>query len=116
MLHGPFLFITMKYQITRLDKRFANYDHFKYMIEFSKSTWKGTGVLDFDRARRWMNQTWGWSQDIATRSALTNRTDVQDEDINRHWAYSVQYRDYRIYLSGDKELSWFQLSHVQSNS
>lgn len=40
---------------------------------------------------------------------------VQDEDINLHWAYSVEYRDYRIYLKGDKELAFFQLVHAQSN-
>lgn len=91
------------------------------MLEFSKSTWKGTGVLDFDRARRWMNQNWGWSQDVETRSNLLQRrmdpgnTAVQDEDINQHWAYSVQYNDYRIYLTSDKELSWFQLSHPVVN-
>jgi len=78
-------------------------------------------VLDFDRARRWMNQTWGWTQDVVTRQELINRrantanTVVQDEDINQHWSYSVQYNDYRIYLASDKELSWFQLAHAQSN-
>ena len=111
----------MRYQVTRLDHRFSHKGSFDYMIEFSKSTWQGTGVLDFDRARRWMNQTWGWSQDVETRAALKRRqidpanTEVQQEDINRHWAYSVQYNDYRIYLAGEKELSWFQLSHVQNN-
>ena len=91
------------------------------MLEFSKSTWTGTGVLDFDRARRWMNRTYGWSQDVETRTALLKRridplnNSVQDEDINLHWAYSVQYNDYRIYLKGDEELMFFQLSHVQSN-
>lgn len=111
----------MRYQITRLDHRFSHKGSFDYVIEFSKSTWLGTGVLDFDRARRWMNQTWGWSQDVETRSALKRRwTDstnvaVQEEDINWHWAYSVQYNDYRIYLKGDKELAWFQLAHAQSN-
>lgn len=111
----------MRYQVTRLDHRFSHKASFDYVLEFSKSTWKGTGVLDFDRARRWMNQTWGWSQDVETRAALNRRivepsnTAVQEEDINRHWAYSVQYNDYRIYLHGDKELAWFQLSHAQNN-
>jgi hypothetical protein len=36
---------------------------------------------------------------------------VQDEDINQHWAYSVAYKDYRIYLKGDQELAFFQLAH-----
>jgi hypothetical protein len=91
------------------------------MLEFSKSTWQGTGVLDFDRSRRWMTTNWGWSQDVDTRSNLLQRkmapanTAVRDEDINLYWAYSVQYNDYRIYLKSDKELAWFQLAHVQSN-
>lgn len=74
-------------------------------------------MLDFDRARRWMNSNWGWSQDVETRSNLLQRrmdpvnTAVQDEDVNQHWSYSVEYNNYRIYLKDDKELSWFQLSH-----
>lgn len=104
-----------------MDRRYANYGSFRYMLEFSKSTWRGTGVLEFDRARRWMNQTWGWTQDVATRQALIQRladplnNSVKEEDVNRHWAYSVEYKEYRIYLLGDKELAFFQLVHVQDN-
>ena len=111
----------MRYEVTKLDRRHSWCAQFAYMLEFSKSTWKGTGVLDFDRARRWMNNTWGWSQDVETRSALLRRMmdpanhSVEHEDINLHWAYSVQYNDYRIYLVSDKELSWFQLSHPVTN-
>ena len=107
----------MRYQVTRLDRRHSYSGQFQYMLEFSKSTWSGTGVIDFDRSRRWMNRTWGWTQEVDTRSALisrhnnpTNHT-VQDTDINPHWAYSVEYRDYRIYLAGESELNWFVLSH-----
>ncbi len=112
----------MKYQVTKLDRRHSHSGYFKYMLEFSKSVWHGTGVLDFDRARRWMNRTWGWSQDVETRSAIRRLESilpdvtVQDEDINLHWAYSAVYKDYRIYLKGDEELAFFQLAHVQSNS
>jgi len=107
----------MRYQVTKLDKRHSWCAQFAYMLEFSKSSWQGTGVLDFDRARRWMNSNWGWSQDVETRSNLLQRrmdpvnTAVQDEDVNQHWSYSVEYNNYRIYLKDDKELSWFQLSH-----
>ena len=100
-----------------MDKRYANYGSFRYMLEFSKSNWQGTGVLEFDRARRWMNKTWGWTQDVETRQALIQRlanplnNSVKEEDINKHWGYSVEYKQYRIYLKGDKELAWFQLSH-----
>lgn len=108
----PFLLKIMQYHTTKLDKRHNWHAHFAYMLEFSKSRRVGTGVLDFDRARRWMNQTWDWSQDVVTRSALLQ----QNQDINLHWAYSVEYRDYRIYLKSDKELMFFQLTHVQNNS
>lgn len=107
----------MQYEVTKMDKRYANYGSFRYMLEFSKSSRIGTGVLEFDRARRWMNSTWGWSQDVETRQTLINRhhgsqvPEIQEEDINRHWSYSVEYKEYRIYLKGDKELAWFQLSH-----
>ncbi len=107
----------MKYQVTRLDGRFSHSGVFNYMLEFSKNTWAGTGVLDFDRARRWMNRTYGWSQDVETRSAirrLESECDyvaVEAEDMNQHWAYSVAYKDYRIYLKSEKELTFFQLAH-----
>ena len=113
----------MRYQVTRLDKRHSYYREFEYVLEFSKKTWSGTGVIDFDRSRRWMNRTWGWTQDVTTRQALISRlensdnTVVQADDINPHWAYSVEYRDYRIYVAGEAELNWFVLAHPnESNS
>ena len=106
----------MKYQVTDMDRRFSHSASFHYMLRFSKSSWQGTGVLDFDRARRWMNNTWGWSQDVDTRNAIEHsHIALQEGDINPHWAYSAVYKDYRIYLAGDKELAFFQLAHVQSN-
>jgi len=111
-----FLFTTMKYQVTNLDQRFSHSASFNYMLRFGKPSWEGTGVLDFDRARRWMNRTYGWSQEVDTRSAIKHSDIVlQDGDINLHWAYSTVYKDYRIYLKGNEELAFFQLAHVQSN-
>jgi hypothetical protein len=109
----------MKYQITKLDRRHSHSGYFRYMLEFSKSSWPGTGVLDFDRARRWMNQTWGWSQEVETRATMQIRSNLpgyNPEEINPHWGYTVRYNDYRIYLHSDKELAWFQLTHAQGNS
>ena len=107
----------MKYQVTKLDHRYSHRGSFAYVLEFSKNTWPGTGVLDFDRARRWMNRTWDWGQDVETRTAikrckmLNPDVAIQDADINQHWAYSVAYKDYRIYLASEKELTFFQLAH-----
>jgi hypothetical protein len=107
----------MKYQVTDMDRRHSHHASFNYMLEFSKSVWHCTGVLDFDRARRWMNRTYGWSQEVDTRIAIKRSNAVlQDADINLHWAYSTVYKDYRIYLKGNEELAFFQLAHVQSNS
>ncbi len=106
---------SMRYKVTKLDKRYAWSDDFAWCLEFTRSEWKGTGVLDFDHARRWMTNAWGWSQDVETMHAmareLNRRVESWDGFINKHWAYAVQYKDYRIYLKSDAELSWFQVAH-----
>jgi hypothetical protein len=105
----------MQYKVVKLDNRYAWSKNFRWCLEFTRSEWTGTGVLDFDRARRWMNQTWGWSQDVETMNdmarILNRRFEPWDDQINPHWAYAVQYKNYRIYLKGDQELSWFQMVH-----
>ena len=105
----------MKYKVTKLDGRYAYSASFRWCLEFTRSEWKGSGVLDFDHARRWMTNTWGWSQDVETRTAMARELNKQlypqDDFINPHWAYSIKYRDYRIYLKSDAELAWFQLAN-----
>ena len=107
----------MNYKITKLDRRYAYHQQFPYMIEFHKNReWgTGTGVLDFDRCRRWFNETWGWSQDIETRTEMVKskvrlNQGVDDDwsDINRFWAYSCRYQEYRIYAN-DAALTMFKL-------
>jgi hypothetical protein len=111
----------MNYKITKLDKRYAYNAHFPYMIEFHKNrTWgTGTGVLDFDRVRKWMNESWDWSQDIETRTEMIKNiasthpfNEDQLKNINRHWAYSCRYQEYRIYVS-ESALSLFKLKWSQ---
>jgi hypothetical protein len=110
----------MNYVITKLDKRYAYYKQFPYMIEFRKNTdWGlGTGVLDFDRVRKWMNESWGWSQDIETRAEMVKskvrmNIELADwTDINQHWAWSCRYQEYRIYVS-ESALSLFKLKWSQ---
>ena len=85
------------------------------MLEFGRNRF-GTGVLDFDRARRWFTENYGWSQDCETRSDLQRVRDqklreVEPVEINPVWAYLVQYSDYRIYVASEKELTWFLMSH-----
>ncbi len=105
----------MRYKIIKMDGRYSRYGY-KYLIEFRKDIGRGTGVLDFDRTRRWFNEHFGWSQDVETRQRMKeNRRQHQDayedNDINPVWAYAVKYGDYRIYVDDDKTLSWFVLCH-----
>lgn len=107
----------MHYKITKMDGRYSRYDY-QYLIEFVKSQ-RGTGVLDFDRSRRWFNQQFGWSQDVETRHSMKenclNHPDAYNsDDINPVWAYCVKYGDYRIYVDGEKTLAWFVLCHPVS--
>jgi hypothetical protein len=117
----------MNYKIIRLDKRYAYYKQFPYLIEFHKNpswaigTTAGSGVLDFDRCRKWFNETWGWSQEVDTRRemiASKGKTFEQFKHdfsyINTDWAWSCRYQEYRIYVSNSAltmfELRWRQTS------
>ena len=99
-----------------MDGRYTRYGY-TYIIEFSSSySTTGTGVLDFDRCRRWFNEHFGWSQDVETRAKMQenrilNKDAYEDNDINPLWAYCVKYGDYLIYVNDDKTLSWFVLNH-----
>jgi hypothetical protein len=87
------------------------------MLEFSKSHWHGTGVLDFDQARRWFATNWGWSQDTVTQQTISQfEVRNQGDALNLLWSYSVAYKDYRIYVATDKELAFFQLVHPSQES
>jgi hypothetical protein len=105
----------MHYKVIKMDGRYTNHGY-AYIIEFKKDIGRGTGVLDFDRCRRWFNQNFGWSQDVETRGVMLqnahhNKEAYQPDDINLVWAYNVKYGDYRIYVNDDKTLSWFLLCH-----
>ena len=108
----------MKYKVVKLDARYSHNTAYQYMLEFSKGHWRGTGVLNFDRARRWFTTNYGWGQDVEIRSELIrskqhHAEEFEDDDINSTWSFSAR-NDYRIYVATDKELSWFLLSHPVS--
>ena len=115
----------MNYEITKLDRRHSWHGQFAYMIEFKKSRQSfynrsNQGVLEFDRSRRWFNETYGWSQDVETRSQIGQARAISNEgyskDFNLHWAYSIKYDEYRIYVHSDQELNWFVLKHPKTNN
>lgn len=107
----------MRYQVTRLDRRHSHHQRFAYMIEFSKRQFAtGTGALDFDRARRWFNETYGWSQEADLQNKIDNDAQnlLQAPDANTHWAYHAEYRNFRIYAN-EPETAWFQLKFINES-
>ena len=112
----------MHYKIIRLDRRHSWHGDFAYLIEFEKRSFTAhaqgrSGVLAFDRSRRWFNDTFGWSQDVDTRervrSALVG-TESETTDYNFKWSWSIKYDEYRIYVASEAELNWFVLKYPQS--
>lgn len=109
----------MKYKVVKLDQRYSHHGDFAYMLEFSKGHWIGTGVLSFDRVRKWFTTNYGWGQDVEVRSELLrskrhHAEEFEPDDINSVWAFSAKYNDYRIYIDNDQTLSWFLLCHPVS--
>jgi len=106
----------MKYEIVKLNGRNSWSKIYRYTIEFPKGTYS-SGVLEFDRARRWFNRTYGWSTDVKTQNEIAEQlndtvpSSHQSDDLNLQWAYSTEYRNYRIYVASDKELMFFGLAH-----
>ncbi len=103
----------MKYDIIKLDGRYNHRDRFRYMITFTKAPGQ-SAILDFDRCRRWFNDTYGWSQDVEMQYPMQQARIKQfdehsDVEINEQWAYNIKYNDYRIYIANDQMLTMFQL-------
>jgi hypothetical protein len=106
----------MNYNIVKLNGRNSWSKIYRYTIEFPKGAYS-SGVLEFDRARRWFNRTYGWSTDVKTQNLIAEQLNDQvppwtTEDLNLQWAYSTEYRNYRIYVASDKELMFFELAHA----
>ena len=106
----------MMYHIVLLNGRHAWSKIYRYSIEFPKGDYS-SGVLEFDRARRWFNRTYGWSTDVKTQNEIAEQLNDRipeshrSDDLNLQWAYSTEYRNYRIYVASDKELMFFELTH-----
>jgi hypothetical protein len=95
-----------KHRIRRLSAKFNYYDVFEYMVDWRKTA-NVSGVIPFHYARKWCNETWGFGTDVDSHVVAM----LAGEQVNPCWAYCAQYDQYRIYLAGDAELSWFKLRH-----
>ena len=69
-------------------------DYFKYIIDIGQ-------VLDFHDTRKWMSETYGYTEDIKKDQPITNP----------HWAFTINWKLHKIYLKGDEELSWFKIKY-----
>ena len=104
--------IIVQYKIIRLDGRYNYRTRFRHLITFTKMPGH-SAILEFDRCRRWFNDTYGWSQDVEMQTPMAkaqkSHPEISDVEINRYWAYNIKYNDYRIYVADDQILTMFQL-------
>ena len=70
-------------------------EYFKYIVDIGQ-------VLDFHDVRKWMSETYGYSDDLRKYRPDCN---------NKHWAFSINFRFHKIYLRGDEELAWFRIKY-----
>jgi hypothetical protein len=71
--------------------------YFKYIVDIGR-------VLDFHDARKWMSETYGYSEDLKK----------DQHDTNPHWAFTINFKLHKIYLRGDEELAWFKIKYGNS--
>ena len=102
----------VNYKIIKLDARYNHRNRFRHLITFTKMP-GSSAILEFDRCRRWFNDTYGWSQDVEMQTPMAkaqkSHPEIGDVEINRYWAYTIKYDDYRIYVADDQILTMFQL-------
>jgi len=121
----------MKYEIIRLDGRFAHRDLFGYAIKFSNRMAIDHGPLKFNDVLKWFSDTYGWSAEIRDYVKMQKWTiqntqwmgglrRLQAQGIleeapahcNPHWSWTNGYDDLRIYVKSDAELNFFQLKWI----
>lgn len=124
----------MKYTIQKLDGRFSYNRDFKYYIGFNTRMSNNQGPLQFTRAIKWFNETYGWSAEIrhwndirqwyltsvpmmSVKGGWVRRADTTlPEECNINWSWANSYDDLRIYIASEKELAFFQLANPVSTS
>ena len=120
----------MKYKLHYTDRRHRYHPWFFCYISFSKHMGQDVGPLNFCKALDWFTEKYGTSSEVrqwqemkdwqvitkrvasATNAYYTNDevTDNIEKYVNPHWSWSNGTEDLRIYISSEKELSFFHLS------
>ena len=106
----------MQYITKKLDGRYSHKKYFKYCVEFSK---KQQGPLQFHTVTKWMIETYGYAAEIRDWQYILDlheqhrsfniTNDNTPDVVNFNWSWTNGYNDLRIYIKGDKELSFFKL-------
>jgi hypothetical protein len=71
--------------------------YFKYIIDIGR-------MLDFHDVRKWLSDTYGYTEDIKK----------DQPDTNLHWAFTINWKIHKVYLRGDEELSWFKIKYGEA--
>ena len=101
----------MKHKAKKLDQRYNGGEHFKYMVDVTRSIslqnpnkYQGSNRMEklqaFVDMRTWCWETWGASCEMGAYLPL------KQEQV---WSWDSEHANLRIYLKTDKELAWFQL-------
>jgi hypothetical protein len=112
----------MKYDVKKLDGRYAHNAHFDYCIEFPRNQF---GPVEFHTVMQWMIETYGYSAEVRDfmwiRSMLAKRQQFNVPNsnvpkfINPLWSWTNGSENLRMYLKGEKELSFFKLKWVKKD-
>jgi hypothetical protein len=115
----------MKYDLIRLDGRYAYRHNFKFYLRFTGSMARQSGPVYFNDAMTWFAERYGWSAEIKQWHHIDRWTGNQLAGIpvasgilaepsahcNPHWSWSNLHTDLRIYVATEQELAFFQLTY-----
>lgn len=121
----------MKYKIRKLDGRYSYREFFKYTIVFDRKMQHNNRSVEwFNSTKLWFERTYGasaeirdwktvrdWYHRMAPINALfPEKDETVPEFVNYAWSWTNGYDDLRIYVRGEKELSFFKLAHSVDKS
>lgn len=91
------------YRVTRLDRRYNGHTKFKYSISLTAVPYLEQQRV-FQELREWFWENYGPSMELEWALAQANANET--EPI---WAWDTEHHNKRLYVRGDKELTFFQL-------
>lgn len=90
-------------KLTKLDRRMTGYGIFKFMVKLHHNVQE---INQFIEMRNWCWEQWGPSCEFVF---YKNNFAEKNPSWNPAWCWANYEFENRIYLTGDKEGSWFLL-------